>query len=147
MDFQCFSGMSLGGLWSTLEFRLPGRRQLRGRWYLIAPAQAGILPGEDLSQPGVGDGNGDDSDHPWGGDNAIGGPGTVPKTYKASVLTGFFPVDVLVNVFITNLYGEPVPADSKQSQAATLSSTSQVRSAETTLLPTRKHAAVFRKER
>jgi len=66
---------------------------------LASAVPAVITPfGGDPFGPVGGGNEGDDGDHPWGGDRVIGGgDGSTPvRTARTSVLTGYLTIDVLV---------------------------------------------------
>ncbi len=70
------------------------------------PARSGVIPWEDFDKPidgrDLGDGGGEDDDHPWGGDRVLGG-GLGDDTYRyvdIAVITGYPAFDVIVSRLI-----------------------------------------------
>ena len=64
----------------------------------VSPVSAVITPRDFPSDPGDGSGEGDDGEHPWGGDRVIGGGGSPSvRDVRTSALTGYLPVDILIN--------------------------------------------------
>jgi hypothetical protein len=65
-------------------------------------AWSGVIPYEDYDRPidgrDLGDGGGEDDDHPWGGDRVVG-PGGGSDVYRyvdISVVTGYPVLDVII---------------------------------------------------
>lgn len=70
----------------------------------VSPVSAVITPRDFPDGPGDGSGNGDDGDHPWGGDRVIGGGGsTNPRDVRTSALTGYLPIDIFISSVIIYL--------------------------------------------
>ena len=94
---------------------------------------AGVLPGEDLDDPGLTGGGGvEDGDHPWGGDQTSGGGSTtVTQTYRLSLFSGYPAIDFLVNSMLITLTSEVATSPKKtnlQSGAQSRESSSAYRS-------------------
>jgi len=76
----------------------------------VSPVSAEITPRDFPSDPDGGLGEGDDGDHPWGGDRVIGGGGsTNPRDVRVSALTGYVAVDI----FIISLRDYLAPRETK----------------------------------
>lgn len=111
-----------------------------------APAQAGVLPGGDLDNPGYGNGGVvDDGDHPWGGDEVIGGGGD--KNYRISIFTGIPVVDAVISALTNLAYAEEPMAATRVTQSATLSSPDFAQKQTPAMITSRKHFISLRKER
>ncbi|MEW5795052.1 MAG: hypothetical protein AB1772_01700 [Candidatus Zixiibacteriota bacterium] len=66
---------------------------------MAVTAPAGVIRGEGVNNPGLtGGGEGDDGDHPWGGDQITDGGGIAAKqTYRLAIVTGYPAIDIFVN--------------------------------------------------
>jgi len=70
----------------------------------VSPVSAVITPWDFPNDPGDGSGNGDNGDHPWGGDRFIGGGGSpTARVVSTSALTGYLPVDLFINSVLNYL--------------------------------------------
>lgn len=73
---------------------------------LADTSTAGVLRGENYDNPGNdGGGDGENGNHPWGGDRIIGGGGTEDKTVRSLAVTGNVALDLILARFLQYLSG------------------------------------------
>jgi hypothetical protein len=95
---------------------------------LGVPATSGIIPFEDYNRPSgsndLGDGGGEDEDHPWGGDRVVGGgSGTGTSTYRyvdIEIITGYPLLDIFITRIVASVTLEEVRERSWTVSDATL---------------------------